>query len=192
MPGTTTEETLEIEVMPPTMTARVMTVRTAPTISFDTPKVVLIAVEIEFACVMLPIPKEARTAKRAKAVPRKRPAFLFLKPFFMVNIGPPFISPLAFTSRNLKPSIHSENLVVRPKHAEIHIQTRAPGPPANIAVATPTILPVPMVAASAVISAEKGETSPLPTWVVRDFFEKIIFNAYGRFLQVRKRSFSVM
>lgn len=34
---------------------------------------------------------------------------MFLKPFFMVNIGPPFISPLAFTSRNLKPSIHSEN-----------------------------------------------------------------------------------
>lgn len=33
--------------------------------------------------------------------------------------------------------------------------TRAPGPPETMAVATPTIFPVPMVAASAVVSAEK-------------------------------------
>lgn len=35
-----------------------------------------------------------------------------------------------------------------------------PGPPDTIAVATPTILPVPIVAARAVVRAEKGETSP--------------------------------
>ena len=52
-------------------------------------------------------------------------------------------------------SIHSLNLEVRPKAAEIHIHTRAPGPPETMAVATPTIFPVPMVAASAVVSAEK-------------------------------------
>ena len=34
--------------------------------------------------------------------------------------------------------------------AMIHIQKMAPGPPLMMAVATPTILPVPMVAASAV------------------------------------------
>ena len=37
-----------------------------------------------------------------------------------------------------------------PKKATIHIQKMAPGPPATRALATPTILPVPMVAASAV------------------------------------------
>ena len=37
-----------------------------------------------------------------------------------------------------------------PKKATIHIQKIAPGPPATRALATPTILPVPMVAASAV------------------------------------------
>ena len=40
--------------------------------------------------------------------------------------------------------------------------TRAPGPPETMAVATPTIFPVPMVAASEVVSAEKGDTSPCP------------------------------
>ena len=38
----------------------------------------------------------------------------------------------------------------------------APGPPATTAVATPTMLPVPMVAESAVHSAPKLVTSPDP------------------------------
>ena len=37
-----------------------------------------------------------------------------------------------------------------PRMAMTHIQKMAPGPPLMMAVATPTILPVPMVAASAV------------------------------------------
>ena len=40
-----------------------------------------------------------------------------------------------------------------PTSAVIHIQKSAPGPPMAIAVATPAMLPVPTVAASAVISA---------------------------------------
>ena len=40
-----------------------------------------------------------------------------------------------------------------PTSAVIHIQKRRPGPPSAIAVATPAMLPVPTVAASAVISA---------------------------------------
>ena len=49
-----------------------------------------------------------------------------------------------------------------PNTPVIHIQKTAPGPPARIAVATPTIDPVPMVAASAVASAPKLEISPSP------------------------------
>ena len=49
-----------------------------------------------------------------------------------------------------------------PKRPAIHIQKMAPGPPARSAVATPTMEPVPMVAASAVASAPKLEMSPLP------------------------------
>jgi hypothetical protein len=44
-------------------------------------------------------------------------------------------------------------LVAIPKMPVSHIQRTAPGPPAATAVATPTMLPVPIVAASAVVSA---------------------------------------
>lgn len=56
----------------------------------------------------------------------------------------------------------SAYLVAIPKKAAIHIQKRAPGPPVLMAVATPTILPVPIVAASAVARAAKLEISPSP------------------------------
>lgn len=48
-----------------------------------------------------------------------------------------------------------------------HIHSTAPGPPSETAVATPTMLPVPMVAASAVVSAPKWLTSPSPSRVRR-------------------------
>ena len=77
-------------------------------------------------------------------------------------IGPPDISPLAFTSLYLIASIHSLNFDVIPNAADNHIHTNAPGPPDTMAVATPTMFPVPIVAASAVVRAENGEISPLP------------------------------
>jgi hypothetical protein len=43
-----------------------------------------------------------------------------------------------------------------------HIHKTAPGPPSDTAVATPTIFPVPTVAARAVIWAPKWLISPLP------------------------------
>ena len=45
------------------------------------------------------------------------------------------------------------NFVAMPTSAVIHIQNSAPGPPSAMAVATPAMLPVPTVAASAVIIA---------------------------------------
>ena len=113
------------------------------------------------------------------------PKALFLKAFFIVYIGPPDISPFSLVSRYLIASMHSLNLEVRPKHAELHIHTRAPGPPANIAVATPMMLPVPIVAASAVISAENGDTSPVPRFVVLASLLRTLWSAYPRFLHGR-------
>ena len=57
----------------------------------------------------------------------------------------------------------SQALVDMPKKAEIHIQTSAPGPPLTIAVATPLMLPVPTVLASAVQAARKPEMLPSPS-----------------------------
>ncbi len=47
-----------------------------------------------------------------------------------------------------------------PKSPVTHIQKRAPGPPAAMAVATPAMLPMPTVAARAVMRAWKWEMSP--------------------------------
>ena len=113
------------------------------------------------------------------------PKVLFLNAFFIVYIGPPDISPFSLTSRYLIANIHSLNLEVSPKHAEIHIHTKAPGPPENMAVATPIILPVPIVAASAVINAEKGDTSPVPLFLVLASLLNTLCNAYPRFLHGR-------
>ena len=142
---------------------------------------------IEFACVIFPIPKDATTAKNANSQPSTLPNLLCFNAFFIVYIGPPEISPLAFTSRYLIASIHSENFDVIPNNAEIHIQTRAPGPPDTIAVATPTIFPVPIVAASAVVSAENGDTSPVPLFFVLASLLSVLLIAYPRFLHGRNR-----
>ena len=75
-------------------------------------------------------------------------------------MGPPDICPRRFRLRNFTASRHSESLVESPAKAASSIHTSAPGPPATSAVATPTMLPVPMVAAKAVISEAKGVTSP--------------------------------
>ena len=56
----------------------------------------------------------------------------------------------------------SAYFVAMPKNAANHIQKSAPGPPAEIAVATPIIFPVPTVAANAVHNAPKEEISPSP------------------------------
>ncbi len=48
-----------------------------------------------------------------------------------------------------------------PTAAVTHIQNRAPGPPTEMAVATPMMLPVPMVAARAIIRALKWLMSPI-------------------------------
>ena len=75
-------------------------------------------------------------------------------------MGPPDFSPRSSVSRNRTPRTASEYFVAIPTSPVIHIQKSAPGPPAAIAVATPTMFPVPTVAASAVIRAWKCEMSP--------------------------------
>ncbi len=69
-----------------------------------------------------------------------------------------------------------------PKTPVSHIQSTAPGPPAATAVATPTMLPVPMVAASAVISAPKWLMSPSPSR--RRWNERRM--ARGRYVWIRR------
>ena len=74
-------------------------------------------------------------------------------------MGPPRI-PLGPLSLYLTAKSASEYFVAIPKIAVNHIQKTAPGPPNVMAVATPTILPMPTVAARLVIKLEKCERSP--------------------------------
>ena len=74
-------------------------------------------------------------------------------------MGPPRQAPSGPRSRYSMPSVFSANAVIMPKKADTHIQNTAPGPPMVRAVATPAILPVPTVAASAVHMVAKGETA---------------------------------
>ena len=66
------------------------------------------------------------------------------------------------------------------------IQNSAPGPPNTMAVATPTIFPVPIVAASSVVRAEKEET-PSPSVPFRLLEWNTRPSAANRFLKGRKR-----
>ena len=68
--------------------------------------------------------------------------------------------PFSFLTRYLTASTPSPYLVAIPNKAVIHIQKTAPGPPRTHAVATPAMLPVPIVAESAVMSEAKCEISP--------------------------------
>ena len=98
------------------------------------------------------------------------------------------ICPSSATTRYFTASRHSEYFVAVPTSAAIHIQNKAPGPPATIAVATPTILPVPMVADNAVHSAAKLDTSPSSP----DFSLAIkCLIAWGSFVICKKRSLAV-
>lgn len=68
-------------MIPPRIIKSASSVITTPVTAKGTLNVEFNAVEIEFACVRLPIPKDAITAKRANSHPNKVPSFLFLKAF---------------------------------------------------------------------------------------------------------------
>ena len=109
-----------------------------------------------FACTVLPIPKEAREAKRAK-----RTASHFQpSPFCRAYMGPPSILPRRVLTRYFTASSPSAYLVEMPNTPVSQHHNTAPGPPRAMAVATPMMLPVPMVAARAVARAPNCDTSP--------------------------------
>ena len=75
-------------------------------------------------------------------------------------MAPPSMLPLWSFTRYFTAAKVSEYLVAIPKTPVIHIQNTAPGPPAMMAVPTPTMLPVPMVADRAVHKAPNWLMSP--------------------------------
>ena len=168
MKGTIFSQRLEIAETPPKMGIAERTTMMMPMIqgSISTPAEVMMPV-MELACTAQPMPRAANAVKMAKAaapsfahqgvVPSSR-----TKARRQAYIAPPTICPLASFTRYLREMYTSEYLVAIPKIPVSHIQRMAPGPPMRSAVATPTMDPVPMVAARAVARAPKPEISPSP------------------------------
>ncbi len=160
MNGTSLSHTAAIFVTPPRMTKAVSPVMTRPVIHGEMPIDCWARAEIELACVMLPMPKAATAVSAANSTP----SGLLPRPRSSAYIGPPAIMPFGSLTRNFTASTASAYLVATPKTPVSHIHSTAPGPPAATAVATPTMLPVPIVAASAVVSAPNWEMSPSPSF----------------------------
>ncbi|MPM99953.1 hypothetical protein SDC9_147148 [bioreactor metagenome] len=120
----------------------------------------------------MPIPKHATPANSANNTPNH----FCPRPLSKAYIGPPIIEPVLSFTLYLIANKASPYFVAIPKRPVNQHQKIAPGPPKATAVATPTILPVPTVAASAVQRSPKLFTSPLPSFLA----VKISFNASGR------------
>ena len=96
----------------------------------------------------------ARAKARARGIQRGP------RPFLMEYIGPPSHSPPGPRSRKRRARATSAYLVPMPSRAEAQSQKSAPGPPRQTARATPAMLPVPTVPASAAQRACRGVTAP--------------------------------
>ena len=150
-------QTLDMPLMPKSTTKAVRMVMTMPLATGGMCRFSSRSMEMALDCTMLPMPKEATTAKMAKSTP----SHLALSPRSRAYIGPPRMCPsfLIFT-RYFTASRASEYFVAIPNTPVSQHQSTAPGPPRVMAVATPTMLPVPMVAAKAVAKAPNWLTSP--------------------------------
>ena len=131
------------------------------------------------------MPKAARAVNIAKIIA----SHLACSPRSSANMGPPSIRPSLVLTLYLTARRPSEYFVAMPKKPVIQHHSTAPGPPSATAVATPTILPVPRVAARAVASAPNCETSPLePLSFVNDRRNAVpIFNCGKRRRTVKNK-----
>ena len=156
MKGTSSSHTRAMTFSPPMTTTPVISAWTMPVTWTLTPNCDAASVEIELACTMLPMPNEANTVKSANSTA----SHFMPRPRSSAYIGPPSIVPSAVLTRYFTASSASLYFVAMPRTPVSHIHSTAPGPPRLTAVATPTMLPVPIVAASAVVRAANGLTSP--------------------------------
>ena len=158
MKGTSLPATWPTRETPPMMTVPASSSNPRAVTQTGMPNVPARLALMALACTMAPVPMHAIMQKMQKSVPiqvQRLP-----RPFLMKYMAPPTQLPAGVFSRNCTESMTSANFVTMPTMAVTHIQNRAPGPPTEMAVATPTMLPVPMVPASAVIRAFQGEISP--------------------------------
>ena len=81
-------------------------------------------------------------------------------PVSIKYMGPPCAMPSSSCLRYMQASVQVKNLVHMPSRPATHIQNMAPGPPMLMAIATPAILPMPIVPDNADDNAWKCGISP--------------------------------
>ena len=141
---------------PPMMTEAARIHTKSPTAQSGTPNVLLANRAMELACTVHPIPNDASAVNTAKRIASH---FMF-RPRSKAYIGPPYVWPSSDFTRYFTASKPSAYFVAIPKIPVNQHHSTAPGPPKATAVATPTMFPVPMVAAKAVAKAPNWLTSP--------------------------------
>ena len=156
MSGTSMLHTFEMLLTPPMITAAVSSVSTTPHTSVPIPYEACIMVDMALACTVHPMPKAAKAVNTANSTPILRQP----KPRSKAYMGPPCMRPPSDLTRYFMASSASAYFVEMPNTPVSQHQNTAPGPPSATAVATPIMLPVPMVAASAVANAPNCDTSP--------------------------------
>ena len=156
MNGTRSSQTLAMPFTPKMTTEPMRMARTSPIHVVSHPKLSAAMVEMALLWMVQPMPKVARNAKRANSTA----SHLQPMPRSMAYMGPPSIVPSFVVMRYLIESRPSAYLVAMPNTPVTQHQKTAPGPPIVTAVATPMMLPVPMVAARPVARAANCETSP--------------------------------
>ena len=156
MKGTSFSHTRLITLTPPRITTAVSRVITRPLAHTGTPKVVCTTSLMAWLCTVLPAPRVANTVNTAKITA----SHFQPRPRSMVYMGPPTTAPCLLRVRYFTASRASPYLVAMPNTPVSQHQSTAPGPPRAMAVDTPMMLPVPMVAARAVASAPNWLISP--------------------------------
>ena len=107
------------------------------------------------ACITQSVPIRPKQEKKTASGFHFRPS-----PSTIIYIGPPCVSPASSFPLYITATVPSKNLVAIPTTALTHIQKMAPGPPMDSATATPAMLPMPTVAAMALVSASNEEICP--------------------------------
>ena len=169
MRGTTFSMTEEMRLRPPQMVRKQVTPRTVTETMGAMPKPScreLVTDSVWTQQVQGPRTKQA--AARTMAPPFQPRAFFMTKDRSHMYSS----TDSLYLTRNLWPRMISQALVDMPRSPDTHIQKTAPGPPATMAVATPPILPTPMVLAMAVQAAAKPETVPVPS-PLENIFPKV-------------------
>ena len=156
MKGTSLSETRVMDLMPPMITRPTSALSTMATATGGTWKFWVMLPTTAFACTMQPMPKPQSDASSANSMPAQRAC----KPRSSAYIAPPIMLPFSLLTRYLTPMMVSAYFVAIPNTPVSHIHSTEPGPPRAMAVPTPTMLPVPIVDDSAVVSAPNWDTSP--------------------------------